>query len=151
MSRRKFDTTPERSALMSNIRSKGNRSTEMAMVRLLKKHKITGWRRNSLLPGKPDFIFPKHRLALFVDGCFWHGCKTCGHVPKQNSDYWHTKFQMNIRRDRKVSRLLRAKGWTVLRVWEHSFKLPEQLAARLRRYLTTSEPDSSSRPSQAGS
>lgn len=139
MQKRKFNTTPERSALMSKIRSRANQSTEMAMIALLKKHKLSGWRRNSPLLGKPDFIFPTHRVALFVDGCFWHGCKTCGHVPRQNSDYWHDKFQANMRRDRKVSRLLRCKGWTVLRVWEHSFKFPERLASRLQRYLTKKE------------
>ena len=67
-------TRPE---LMSRIRSLGNKKTEFALVALLKAHHITGWRRHQPVFGKPDFIFRAHRLAIFVDGCFWHGCPRC--------------------------------------------------------------------------
>ena len=74
------------------------------------------------IPGKPDFVFRKERLVVFVDGCFWHGCPTCYIKPKQNAEFWENKIGGNIRRDRKVSRQLRTDGWSVCRVWECKLK-----------------------------
>ena len=75
----------KRSEIMSRIRSKGNQRTEMAMVKLFRAHKITGWRRHYPIEGKPDFVFLKQRVAIFVDGCFWHGCPKCYRQPKTNA------------------------------------------------------------------
>jgi DNA mismatch endonuclease (patch repair protein) len=127
--------TPEqRSFNMSRIRGRGNASTELAMVRALRAAKITGWRRHAELPGHPDFVFPRTRLAVFVHGCFWHGCPACYRKPGTNKRYWSGKVATNRRRDARVARQLRAEGWSVMTVWEHSVQQrPETVAARLRR------------------
>ena len=72
--------------------------------------------------GKPDFVFPAERIAVFVDGCFWHGCPRHYRAPAQNGDFWVRKLNNNRNRDKLVTRTLRARGWTVLRVWEHALK-----------------------------
>ena len=98
---RRTDTVSaeKRSAIMRAVRSRGNKATELALVRLLRQRKITGWRRNRPIFGKPDFVFLRLRLALFVDGCFWHGCSKHCRMPKTNSDYWRLKIARNKRRD----------------------------------------------------
>jgi DNA mismatch endonuclease (patch repair protein) len=80
--------------------------------------RITGWWRGAPLPGKPDFVFRAQKVAVFVDGCFWHGCPRHGRTPKTRVAFWTAKLVGNAQRDRAVSRALRAAGWTVLRVWE---------------------------------
>lgn len=88
------------------------------MIGLLKRHGIKGWRRHRRVSGTPDFCWPGQKIALFVDGCFWHGCPRCYKVPKSNVLYWQSKVAANRRRDRRADSLLRKRGWTVLRVWE---------------------------------
>jgi len=113
--------TPEkRSAVMSRIRSTGNRNTELRMIELFRAHGIHGWRRNVKLFGKPDFVFRKERVVVFVDGCFWHGCPKPKHAPapKTRAEWWAEKLSRNKNRDRLASRTLRAAGWRVLRIWE---------------------------------
>ena len=129
--------TPEQRRFnMSRIRSKGNRSTEERMVSLLRDKGIHGWRRHYDLPGKPDFVFRSERVALFVDGCFWHACPDCYRMPTTNVAYWQAKRARNRRRDRHVTHELRGRNWHVVRVWEHSLREPDKVAARLRRILT---------------
>jgi DNA mismatch endonuclease (patch repair protein) len=84
---------------------------------------------------KPDFVFPKLRLAVFVDGCFWHGCPLHATQPRNNAAFWRKKLTANQARDRKVNRALRAAGWRVWRIWEHELarKNPRSLDRRLRR------------------
>lgn len=113
---------PLRSSNMAAIKSRGNKSTEVRVLRLLKEIKATGWRRHLTLPGRPDFAFPRLKLAIFVNGCFWHGCPKCYVEPKTNSRYWVRKIGRNIARDRRSSRLLRAEKWSVMHIWEHSLK-----------------------------
>ncbi|MEO7415163.1 MAG: hypothetical protein ABIZ81_17610 [Opitutaceae bacterium] len=72
------------------------------------------------MSAKPDFVFPKFNLAVFVDGCFWHGCPKHGTSPKAKAAFWLAKISGNQARDRKVNRLLRAKGWKVLRIWDEA-------------------------------
>ena len=72
--------------------------------------------------GKPDIYFEKECLAIFVDGCFWHGYKKCGHVPKSNTKFWALKIQRNRDRDQLTSKALTSKGTRVLRFWEHQLK-----------------------------
>jgi DNA mismatch endonuclease, patch repair protein len=93
--------------------------------------------RGSKLTGRPDFVFPKLKLAVFVDGCFWHGCPKHGTRPKANAGFWLAKITGNKARDRRVNRLLRAEGWRVLRIWEHelSRKNEPRLLTRLCRRL----------------
>ena len=74
------------------------------------------------LPGRPDFAFPKAKVAVFTDGCFWHGCPRCYTRPKSNRKFWDAKVARNRERDREVSRGLRRKGWRVIRIWEHALK-----------------------------
>ncbi len=124
-----------RSRIMSAIRSKNNRTTELAMASLLRSKGVTGWRRGKALFGNPDFTFSSARLAIFVDGCFWHGCRDCTTLPKHNRTYWKKKIDGNQARDRKVACVLRSYGWSVCRVWEHSLSEPEKVVARIRRML----------------
>src|SRR5438874_1760060 len=109
-------TKEKRSQVMSRIRSAGNRDTELAMLALLRQNGITGWRRSQKTFGKPDFVFPKLRLALFVDGCFWHGCPRHGTTPKTNRSFWENKFSRNKERDKNVNQELRKRGWRVIRI-----------------------------------
>jgi len=114
-----FDAV-KRSAVMARIRSRGNRDTELRMITLFRDHRITGWRRNADIFGKPDFVFHRELVAVFVDGCFWHrhpGCKFC-YTPKSRMDFWLPKFERNVARDRLVTRTLRKAGWKVVRIWE---------------------------------
>ncbi len=113
--------TPEkRAAVMSRIRGSGNRDTELRMIALFRAHGIRGWRRGQALFGKPDFVFPRERLVVFVDGCFWHGCPKPKHapMPKNRAEWWAEKLGRNKTRDRLVTRTLRDRGWRVVRVWE---------------------------------
>jgi DNA mismatch endonuclease, patch repair protein len=114
-------TVAKRSSVMAQIRGRGNRDTELALAKLLHAAKITGWRRHVAILGKPDFVFRHQRVAVFVDGCFWHGCPKPKHspMPKGNADFWFRKLSSNRTRDRFVTRTLRAQGWTVIRIWEH--------------------------------
>ena len=127
-------TKAKRSEVMSRIRGHGNKATELALLRLFRAHRITGWRRRQPVFGKPDFVFPKLKLAVFVDGCFWHGCPRHATEPKGNAAFWQKKFAANKARDRLVTRTLRRTGWRVLRVWEHelSRKNESRLLRRLR-------------------
>ncbi|MBI3735176.1 very short patch repair endonuclease [Candidatus Sumerlaeota bacterium] len=128
----------KRSQVMSSIRSSGNRETELALIRLFRSHRITGWRRRQPLFGKPDFVFRKLRVALFVDGCFWHSCPLHATKPKTNAAFWRRKLAANSARDRLVNRSLRARGWRILRVWEHELapKKSGRCARRVIRALT---------------
>ena len=130
-------TKRKRSAVMALIRSHGNRDTELRLIAIMRAHRITGWRRNWPLFGKPDFAFPKLKLAVFVDGCFWHGCPLHATQPKTNVAFWRKKISTNRTRDRLVTRTLRARGWRVLRIWQHelSRKNERHLLARLHRAL----------------
>ena len=116
--------TPEqRSRNMSAIRSRGNRTTEQAVRYRLVRAAIRGWTLHAdSLPGKPDFAFERRRLAVFVDGCYWHGCPKCYRRPESNTGYWSEKYKRNKARDRKVRAKLRRGGWKVLTIWEHEVK-----------------------------
>jgi DNA mismatch endonuclease (patch repair protein) len=113
-------TPIKRSAVMALIRGSGNKDTELRLMALFREYEIIGWRRNQKLFGKPDFVFRRERVAVFVDGCFWHGCPKPKHAPspKNRAEWWAAKLSRNKERDRQVSRTLRKDGWTVLRVWE---------------------------------
>jgi len=113
-------TKAKRSEVMSRIRGRGNKNTELALVILFRRNKISGWRRNQKSFGKPDFVFPKLKLTVFVDGCFWHGCPRCYTRPKSNQNFWDDKVVRNRQRDKQVSGILRKAGWRVIRIWEHS-------------------------------
>ena len=133
-------TKAKRSEVMSRIRGKGNRDTELRLIQIFHEHKITGWHRNHTLFDKPDFVFRAARVAVFVDGCFWHGCPRHATKPKNNRAFWRKKLARNIERDRTVHRFLSKAGWRVVRIWEHDLtrKNEKRLVTRLRRILVTS-------------
>src|SRR6266850_4392882 len=113
-------TAAQRSHTMSRIRSKGNRTTEQRFISLLRIAGVHGWRRNMPMPGRPDLVFPRERIVVFLDGCFWHGCARCyASPPKSNTEYWGPKVAGNRARDKRIVSELRSAGWMTLRVWEH--------------------------------
>jgi DNA mismatch endonuclease (patch repair protein) len=129
-------TKSKRSEVMSRIRGSGNSSTELRLIELMRKYRISGWRRGAPLFGKPDFVFKTGGLCVFVDGCFWHACPKCFSPPRQNADFWMNKIGGNRRRDKKVSRKLRSEGWSVCRIYECDLKKrPEAVIGRIRRML----------------
>lgn len=130
-------TKAKRSEVMSRIRGRGNKDTELALAKIFRAQRITGWRRNQPLVGKPDFAFPRLKLAIFVDGCFWHGCPEHCNQPANNRAFWLRKLSANKTRDALVTRTLRRTGWRVLRVWEHELtrKNEARLVRRLQRAL----------------
>lgn len=130
-------STAKRSAVMAGIRSAGNKQTELRLIDLLRKHKISGWRRHQPFPGKPDFTFRTAKVAVFVDGCFWHGCPRHGRSPDSNQNYWLPKLQRTKQRDKLNTRNLRALGWRVIRLWEHDLKNEALVTRRLLRALAT--------------
>jgi DNA mismatch endonuclease (patch repair protein) len=128
-------TRGKRSEVMAAIRSKGNRDTEICLASVLRKAGIKGWRRHMPLAGKPDFVFREQRVAVFVDGCFWHGCPKHGRKPQSNRKYWNQKLARNKARDRAVTRALKRDGWVVLRIWEHELKAGAKVADRIAKRL----------------
>ena len=112
----------KRSEVMKAIKSKNTKTTELKMIQIFKELKISGWRRTYPLIGKPDFVFPKKRIVVFVDGCFWHGHDCRNVTPKENFEFWDKKRAYNRAHDEEVTRLLIAKGWKVIRIWECELK-----------------------------
>ena len=126
-----------RSEIMRKVKSQGNKSTEMRLIALFRRHGITGWRRNYPVKGHPDFVFLSKKTAVFVDGCFWHGHDCRNTRPEDNKDYWQKKRERNIRHDKEVTALFESRGWTVLRIWECELKKKNEpvLAERLLKIL----------------
>ena len=124
-------TKQKRSEVMSRIKGKENKDTELVMIQILREFHVSGWRRNQTVLGRPDFVFPKQKIALFVDGCFWHGCPKHFKTPKTNKGYWEKKMQNNKARDKYVSKTLKQTGWKVIRVWEHELSNADHVVKRL--------------------
>lgn len=121
---------------MSRIRSHGNAATELRLIKIFRAHKITGWRRNQKLLGKPDFVFREKGTIVFVDGCFWHGCYRCYRRPKSHRRYWDSKIAGNIARDQRNRARLRRHGWQVLRIWQHDLvNAPFRCVAKIANAL----------------
>lgn len=133
-------TPTQRSYTMSRIRSWRNQSTELKLIGQMRLSGIKGWRRNAPVLGRPDLVFSQHRLAVFVDGCFWHGCPRCFAAPKSNIDYWQPKISGNRKRDARVRAELRAAGWIVMGIWEHALRRdPARAAARIGHALARTQ------------
>ena len=115
-------TTEKRSEIMKSVKSCGNKSTEIKLIRYFQEHHIVGWRRNYPVKGHPDFVFLKERIAIFVDGCFWHGHDCRNTRPQDNKEYWNKKRERNIIHDKAVTELFQKRGWTVVRIWECELK-----------------------------
>jgi len=115
-------TPQRRSANMSRIRSR-NTKPELLLRRALWASGCRGYRVHpSGVEGKPDLAFIGAKVAVFVDGCFWHGCPACFVAPSSNQAYWEPKIRTNRERDERVTASLTAAGWTVVRTWEHELE-----------------------------
>ena len=115
--------TPEkRSAVMKAVKSRNTKTTELKMIEIFKEFHIIGWRRTYPLIGKPDFVFPKKRIVIFVDGCFWHGHDCRNVTPSDNAEFWESKQKYNKKHDEEVTETLSQKNWTVIRIWECELK-----------------------------
>ena len=126
----------KRSEIMKSIKPRGNRSTELRLARIFRRTGLTGWRRHVQLPGRPDFTFKRQLVAVFVDGDFWHGNPRTFKLPRTNSAFWKEKIRYNRTKDRRVTRLLRRQGWTVVRIWESTLKRqPDSCLRRVIRAL----------------
>lgn len=116
-----------RSRNMAAVRSKGNRSTELALGKVLWASGLRGYRKHWPVDGRPDFAWPCLKVAIFVDGCFWHGCTRCKSLPRSNAVFWRNKIEGNRRRDKRVTARLRRAGWIVIRVKECTLFWPSTL------------------------
>lgn len=115
-------TPSVRSQIMRRVKGKDTKP-EIRLRKQLWKAGIRGWRLHlKEIEGRPDIIFTKYKLAIFVDGCFWHGCTKCLRLPKSNVEYWTKKIERNMARDELTTSSLRKEGWTVLRFWEHEIR-----------------------------
>lgn len=127
-------TPTQRSRCMSRIRNK-NTQPEIIIRKMLWALGLR-YRIHHCLPGKPDIVFPKQRLAVFIDGCFWHRCPMHYQAPATRPEFWEAKIAGNIRRDRKVDERLVKDGWFVLRIWEHEVRDdPERTVQAIRERL----------------
>ncbi|QNN55558.1 very short patch repair endonuclease [Diaphorobacter ruginosibacter] len=142
----------KRSEVMGLIRGRNNKSTEIRLAAAFKSARVSGWRRqvqlkpwsveSGLAEGKkirvlirPDFIFRAPKVAVFVDGCFWHGCPRHSKMPKTNAAFWREKLSKNIIRDERANKALEAAGWTVIRIWEHEMAEPSIVVERVTQVL----------------
>lgn len=112
----------KRSEIMSKVHSKNNKSTELKLIQVFKENGITGWKRNYPVKGHPDFVFLDKKIAVFVDGCFWHGHDCRNTRPSDNADYWTKKRERNMKHDKEITELFERRGWTVIRIWECELK-----------------------------
>lgn len=144
----------KRSEVMSRIRGKGNKSTEIALASAFRKIGVSGWRRHivirlklqskrgtaqneasAALVVRPDFVFKHERLIVFVDGCFWHQCPLHSKIPANNREFWEQKLGRNMHRDQLTNRGLKKLGWKVIRIWEHDLTSnADTAAAKVRRF-----------------
>ena len=139
----KFDTTPEKSRQMSKVHSK-NGKDELVLRKLLWHYGVRYRANYKALPGKPDIAITKYKIAVFVDGEFWHGYEWEKHKPriKRNRDYWIQKIQRNINRDSAQNQELHNMGWTVLRFWYHDVtRNPDYVIQTILYYVRCMEED----------
>jgi DNA mismatch endonuclease (patch repair protein) len=129
-----------RSALMRSVRSRDT-VIEVSLRSMLHRAGFRFRKNVNTLPGKPDIVLPKYRAVVFVHGCFWHqhvGCKKSSR-PKTNIDFWNSKLERNVERDKANIKLLEERGWKVLIVWECSFREPQKLLETLKARLASSK------------
>ncbi|MGB8656762.1 MAG: very short patch repair endonuclease [Candidatus Zixiibacteriota bacterium] len=114
-------TKAQRSYCMSRIRDKDTQP-ELMLRKAIWSAGIKGYRLHYNLPGNPDIVFPKSKIVVFIDGCFWHKCPKCFIKPTTNWRFWKKKIDTNVKRDKIVNAELRKKGWKVIRFWEHQIR-----------------------------
>ena len=132
-------TTEKRSEVMKAVKSRNTKTTELKMMQIFKEFHVTGWRRTYPLIGKPDFVFPKKRIVVFVDGCFWHGHDCRNVTPSANADFWNAKRAYNKHHDEIVTETLIQKKWRVIRIWECELKKKNREELLLKLHELTSE------------
>ena len=128
-SNRRVDTKPE-VELRSSLHKQGFRFRKDYRIRLSDGRTV-----------HPDVVFTRKKIAIFIDGCFWHSCPTHGTVPKSNQGYWLPKLKQNVDRDRLADESLSASGWHVIRVWEHS--VPEEALATIQSHMLVDQSQTS--------
>ena len=128
----------KRSAIMRQVKSKKNKSTELRLIKIFKENGVTGWKRNYPVKGHPVFVFLKQRIAVFVDGCFWHGHDCRNTRPSANEEFWRKKRERNIKHDKEITELFESRGWTVIRIWECELKQQncERTLLKIKKYLS---------------
>ena len=119
-------TKEQRSYNMSRILAK-NTQPEISFRKLLSSSKVRGYRIHYKLIGKPDIAFPKYKIAVFIDGCFWHKCPKCFIEPATRKKFWMNKINSNLKRDKKVNSVLKKKGWKIIRFYEHQIRKKKDL------------------------
>lgn len=124
----------QRSRNMAAIRSRNTR-IEMRLRKALWAAGVRGYRVHYPLLGKPDIVFTRHRVAVFIDGCFWHRCPTCFRMPKTRIEYWGPKIAKNAARDEEINQKLQEASWTVIRIWEH--EIEHELSRCVDRVIAT--------------
>ena len=126
---------------MRRVKGK-NTSLEMKVRSALHRRGLR-YRLSYALPGKPDLVFVKAHIAVFIDSCFWHGCSQHVRMPNSNQEYWQVKIRRNVERDAKTNELYKELDWRIIRVWEHELKEDfEGCITRLQQAVR--EPDKSS-------
>ena len=132
-------TSEQRKFNMSRIKGK-NTGPELKLRKLLYANGIRGYRIHYDLPGKPDIVFVKKKIAVFIDGCFWHKCPVCFQEPETRKEFWTKKIHSNIERDKKVNEQLREDDWTIIRIWEHDVrKTPDKIIEKIIEILKNSK------------
>ena len=128
----------KRAEIMKKVRSNNNKSTELKLIQIFKDNNIKGWKRGYPVKGRPDFVFMDKKVAVFVDGCFWHGHDCRNTRPSDNAEYWIKKRERNMKRDKEVTAMFEGRGWKVLRIWECEFKLAnrENLLKKIFSYVS---------------
>lgn len=133
----------KRSEIMKGVRSSGNKSTELKLIQYFSSNHITGWRRKYNVKGHPDFVFLDKRIAIFVDGCFWHGHDCRNTRPAENAEYWKKKRTRNIEHDKAITNLFERRGWSVIRIWECELKKKNRAILDEKLSIITSLPKKS--------
>ena len=128
----------DRRRTMQAVKGKGTK-LERRLFSMLVGMGAKGWKKNVTgIIGKPDVVFEKQRVAIFIDGCFWHGCPFCRRkLPQTNREYWERKINRNVAQAEAINEQLRHEGWTVVRIWEHEVRKAADLAEVRARILQT--------------
>lgn len=126
----------KRSDVMKKVGSNNNRSTELRLIEVFNRYGVKGWKRRYPVKGHPDFVFLSRKIAVFTDGCFWHGHDCRNTRPADNREYWSRKRERNRKHDAEITELFRKRGWIVLRVWECELKKKNEpaLLRKLQEY-----------------
>lgn len=130
----------DRRKTMQAVKGKGTR-LEKRLWAMLAGMRLNGWKKNpETITGKPDVVFPSLQIAVFIDGCFWHGCPHCQRkLPVTNREYWEKKIKRNIGLAQIHNEQLEQEGWTVIRIWEHEMADTAKIRKRIRKALEGKE------------